>query len=80
MNLETLRTFLGWCTLINFGLLTVWWVVFALGRGWIHRLHSRWVNIDRARMEAIHYQAMAGFKLAVILFNLTPWIALHLMA
>ena len=80
MTMETLRIFLGWCTLINIGLLLVWWLVFVFCRGWVYRLHSRWWPMDQERFNAIHYQAMAGFKLAMILFNLTPWVALQLMA
>ena len=30
--------------------------------------------------DAIHYAGMAFYKLAVIVFNLVPWIALQLVA
>ena len=79
MNATTLQAFLGWCALINFGLLTLWFLLFVLAKEWMYRLHGRWFNISRERFDAIHYGGMAGYKLAIWLFNLAPFIALHLV-
>lgn len=79
MTLELIRTALGWCTLINFGILWVWALVFVVGHGWMYRFHGRLFAMSEERFNAIHYAGMTGFKLLVIVFNLVPWIALHIV-
>jgi hypothetical protein len=79
MTLETIRSALAWCSLINLVLLLFWFAYFALAHDWLYRVHSRWFGIPVERFDAIHYAAMAGFKLGVILFNLVPYFALRIV-
>ena len=79
MTLEIIRDALGWCTLINMGLLVVWSVMFIVGRNWIYRIHSKWFRISEERFDAIHYAGMAIFKLAIFLFNFVPYLALRIV-
>lgn len=79
MSLELIRSVLGWCTLINFGVLTIWSLVFITGHGWMYRFHGRLFAMDEERFNAIHYAGMAGYKLLVFVFNFVPWIALHIV-
>ena len=76
MTIETMRTVLGWCTLINMGILLYWFLVFTFARDWIYRFHGRWFRLSAERFDAIHYSGMAFFKLGTFLLNLTPWLAL----
>ena len=79
-TLELIRTTLGWCTLINMGLL-MWWSFFMMFKGdWVHKMHNRFLEIERARFNEIHYGGIALFKIAIFMFNLVPWIALHIVA
>lgn len=79
MDIDTLRSFFGWCSVINMGLMFWWfgWLIF--GRGFVYRMHTRWFRLSEERFDEIHYGAMAGFKLAIILLNVVPWIALTIM-
>ena len=80
MTLTDLREILGWCALINMGLLA-WWLLFIiLAHDWTWRFHSRWFSLTRERFDAIHYQGMALYKISIFLFNLVPWLALHIVA
>jgi hypothetical protein len=76
MTIALLREVFGWCTLINLSLLYVWffWIMFA--RDWTYRLHHRWFNLSSEQFDSIHYVGMAVFKIGIILFNLTPYLAL----
>ncbi len=78
MTVETLCDFLLWCTLINYGLLVLWFGVFDLAHDWMHRLHGRWFHLSAERFDAVHYASMAAYKLLIFMFNLVPLIALHL--
>lgn len=79
MTPELVRSVLGWCTVINFGLLFLWLLAFALAGGWMHRFHSHLFHMDRECFNAIHYAGMAVFKMLVIVFNLVPYLALRIV-
>jgi hypothetical protein len=66
MNIELTREFLLWCTIINFGILMVWWLFFVVARDWMHRFHGKCTG-------------MAVFKIGIILFNLVPLVVLYII-
>ena len=76
MSIDIIRSTLGWCTVINYGVLMVWVLVFMYAHDWMHRLHSQWFRLPAEQFDAIHYAGMAIYKLAILLFNLIPYIAL----
>ncbi len=76
MTFELVRDTLLWCTVINFGLLTLWFVGFIVARDWIRRLHGKWFKFSEESFDVIHYAGMAIFKLLIFVFNLVPYIAL----
>lgn len=79
MTLELVRNILGWCAVINLGLL-IWWLLFVLlAHGWTYRLHSKWFQLTRERFDAIHYAGMAMFKMLIFFFNLVPYFALRIV-
>lgn len=78
MTLQRIRTILGLCTLINFGLLLVWFLAFTLAHDWMYSLHGRWFHLSVETFDAIHYTGMGLLKIGVWLFNLTPWLALSI--
>ena len=78
MDVETVRAFLGWCTLINWVLLLVWWAMFSLAGDWMYGLHGKWFKISRQAFDVTHYAGMGLFKLLVLVFNLAPYLALRL--
>lgn len=41
MSVDVLRGLLGWCAIINYGVLILWFLVFRLAHDWIYRLHSQ---------------------------------------
>ena len=77
---ETLREFLGWCTILNVGLLVFSSVVMMLMRGPISRLHGRIFGLGKMDVSRAFYQFLAQYKIAIILFNLVPYLALVMMA
>lgn len=78
MSVEILLEALAWCTVINYGLLIFWFVVFVLAHAWVYRLHSRWFSLPVEKFDTIHYSGMALFKLLIFVFNLTPYLALRM--
>ncbi|MBW2479870.1 MAG: hypothetical protein JRF38_07750 [Deltaproteobacteria bacterium] len=79
MELEVIRAFFAWCSVFNIALL-LWWAFFLMfAHDWTYRLHSRWFKISVEQFDAIHYGAMAAFKLGVLMFNLVPYFALRII-
>jgi ABC-type branched-subunit amino acid transport system permease subunit len=76
MTTEATRHFLLWCTILDYGVLLVWFLVFVFAHDWMHRIHGRWFHISRDQFDAIHYTGMSVFKIGIILFNLVPCIVL----
>lgn len=79
MEIEVIRAFFAWCSVINIALL-LWWAIFLLfAHDWTYRMHSKWFKISVEQFDAIHYAAMAAFKLGVFTFNLVPYFALRII-
>jgi fucose permease len=79
VNFELLQAVLGWCALINIAILFIWWGAICCCGGWIYRMHQRPFRLTREQFDGIHYTLMGAYKLAILLFNVVPWIVLHLV-
>ena len=79
MSIEVTRTFLLWCTVINYGVLLVWFLFFVFVRDEIQRIHSRWFRLSSEQFDALHYAGMAIFKIGIMLFNLVPLVVLYIV-
>lgn len=79
MSVETLRSVLLWCAILNYGVLILWFAVYTLARHQLHQLWARWFHLSPERFDALCFASMAGYKLAVIVFNLVPWLALRIV-
>jgi len=80
MTIELVRDVLGWSALINYAVLIWWFLVFHFAHDWIYGLHGRWFKLSVERFDAIHYAAMAFYKLCIFVFNLAPYLALRIVA
>ena len=78
ITIENLRILLGWCTLINVGMFAVWSLAFVFAHDLVVKVHTRWFKISEERFDEIHYTMMGYYKLAVVLFNLAPYLVLRL--
>jgi len=74
---DNLRTFLGWCSVINLAMLTLWFLAIVFARDFVFRTHAWWFEISEERFDEIHYLMMGHYKLAVFLFCLTPYLVLR---
>lgn len=80
MNMELLRQVLGWSLALNYLILLIWFLVFIYARTWMQSLHGRLFNLNDQTFDAIHYAAMAGYKILIMVFNLVPFIVLSLLS
>ena len=79
MDIGLIRNALGWCGVINVGLLLSWAMIFAFAPGMVFRTHGKWYKLAEERMSEIHYSGMLFFKLGIFLFNIVPYLALRIV-
>lgn len=80
MNIETVRSFFLWCTVINYAVLLLWVVIFWVVHGWHFRLTNRFFKVSVETYDLVNFFGIAAFKIAIILLNLVPFIALSIIA
>ena len=79
MTVVTIRELLGWCCVINMGLLLWWFLIILFAHDWVYRIHSKWFKMSKETFDAIHYTGIAFFKIAIFVFNIVPYIALRII-
>jgi hypothetical protein len=79
MNPETIKELLLYSLAFNYAILLIWFGVFSLGHNWMYRLHSRWFKLSAETFDALHYTGMAVYKIAIIVLNIAPLVALWLV-
>jgi hypothetical protein len=79
MTLELTRSFLLWSTVVNYGILLVWFVAFAYAHDTMLRLHGRWFRLSRDQFDALHYAGMSVYKIGILIFSLVPFIVLSIV-
>lgn len=76
MDLHMLLHFLIICAGINYSLLVLW-VILILSGNWFISLNAKWFKISEEQVRVESHRGIIFYKLAIILFNLAPLIALH---
>jgi len=79
MTTDVARHFLLWCTVINYGILLVWFFVFVFAHDLMERIHGKWFRLSHDQFDAIHYAGMSIFKIGILLFNLVPLVAFFIL-
>lgn len=79
-SIETLTTFFGWATLINFGLLSLTSIILMTMQKTIARIHGKLTGLDDAELAKAYFHFLAHYKTIIIVFNLVPYIVLKIMA
>jgi hypothetical protein len=79
MNLDVLRTFFGWCSVINGALLLLTFANFAFAGDGIHGMHGKWFPISREAFTLTMCCFIGGMKILFLMLNLVPYLALVLL-
>lgn len=78
MTIEIIRDFFLYCTLLNFGMMTISVIVLAIpsARKAACKIHSKWFNLKEADINLVWYKAMVLYKVLVLIFCFVPYLAL----
>ncbi len=80
ITLEAIQEILGWCVVINLGLLMLTSILVSVMRVPIARLHSKMFALSEEDLSRAYFQYLAQFKIVVLVFNLAPYIALRIIS
>ena len=80
MTPEQMMQFFGWCTILNFVMLAIAAAILIWQKNWIVRIHSGMFGVREQDLNIVYFKYLAYYKIAVIVFNLVPYLALRIIA
>jgi hypothetical protein len=79
MDINQITVFLGWCTAINFSIYAFSALVLFAFKNIIINLHSKLSGVNVSKLPTLYFQYLANYKIAIIVLNFVPYIALKMM-
>ena len=80
MNIiESMREFLGWCSVINILILTLMGVGVFVLRDLISRVNAKVFDMDERSVSREYFRFFGQYKIAVCVLNIAPYIALRII-
>ena len=80
MTIDAARQGFLYCTLINYGILILWCVVFRAGHDWHYRITKTWApTLTREQYDLVNFGGIAFYKIGILFLNLIPYVALSLI-
>ncbi|WP_028469386.1 DUF6868 family protein [Neptunomonas japonica] len=79
MEIETLKDFFMWCSVINGALLVLWTSIFMLAPDLAYRTQRHFFALSRQQFDIVFYAFLGLFKLLFIIFSLVPYLALLIL-
>ena len=79
MDSKTTRAFFLWCAILNYAVLLVWFWGYVLLRESLIRLWSKWIPLSAEQFDLLNFAGIMLFKILILVFNLTPLIALLIL-
>ena len=80
MTIAALTELLGWVSVINIVVLLLSTLGVIAIRGTITVIHAKLFGLDEKDLGRAYFQYLAQYKIAIIVLNIVPYIALKIMA
>jgi hypothetical protein len=78
-DVPTLRRWLLGCTLLNVGVMTVWWILLIMARKPLENLWEHWFDLTPDQFSVATFFGIMFYKILVIVFFFVPYVALGLL-
>jgi hypothetical protein len=79
MTVETLRSALLWCSILNYVMLLIWALASFFARDWLHRLWRHFFKLSSEQFDMLNFAGLTAYKLGIFLFNIFPCISLYIV-
>lgn len=80
VGVNELTTFFGWCTVINLGIYLFSAFFIIVFKRFTINLHSKILGVATSELPSMYFKFLGNYKIGILLLNLSPYIALKLMA
>ncbi|MDA1275076.1 MAG: hypothetical protein O2960_13660 [Verrucomicrobia bacterium] len=80
MNSKAIREFLGWCRVLDLGMLILGWIKMVAFGSWANKVYAMMFGLEEASVRLARLQLLLNYIIAILVFNLAPYIALRVMA
>ena len=79
VDTETLQSFFGWCLVVNTVIMMFSFFALMIFRNSIKKIHSDLMDVEQKKLPDFYFDYLAKYKIAILVFNLSPYIALSLI-
>ncbi len=79
ITIAQLTELLGWASIISISYLFLATIVLVVLKGPIASLHNKMLGIDEDELGAMYFNFLGNYKIATLVFIVTPYIALKIM-
>ena len=80
MDIDATMEFFKWCSIINFSILAISTLTFALLPDFTYNVHSKIYSLgSKVEHSQIIYALFGNYKIIIIIFNVVPYFALCIM-
>ncbi len=79
MDINMLKVFFMWCTIINFGFLLFSFIMVTVSGNLAYKMHSKWFPMTKEKFTFAMYLFIGIYKILFFVFNVVPWIALEII-
>lgn len=78
-SMQTIREILGWSTVLNAAVLVFSSLVLMIAGSSIKRIHSKMFGLSEDDLARSYFQYLAHYKIAILIFNLAPYVAIRIV-
>ena len=78
-TIAVVREFFGWCSVINIVLLMFSAIFIIRIRKSAASIHGKMFGLDEDYLSKAYFQYLGQYKIAIIVFNIVPYLALKVM-
>ncbi|MFT6955817.1 MAG: hypothetical protein ACJAYC_000818 [Halieaceae bacterium] len=78
-DITVVTEFLGWCLIINSGVLAFATIMLFFAGGRAKQIHSELSKVPIDQLNSEYFSFLANYKLVILAFNLVPYIALKIV-
>ncbi len=79
MDMEQVTAVFGWMLLINLAVYTLAAVFIVFARDWTARLEARITGVPEKEWPRLFIDYLSRYKVAIMVFNLAPYVALRIV-
>ena len=79
MSIESLTTFLGWCTVMNLTVLILFFGVLVAANEGVGQTTAKWFGVTPEDTRVTLFRMFMQYRLMFAFANLVPYIALKIM-